>query len=250
MKILKFKLDGQFAFFKNPEVNSNYYFTFNNIHKVALMGILGAILGLKGYNQQGESDYPEFYEKLKGLRVSIVPNGDVSPKKKVQVFNNATMFYNENSKKCHDNLVVEEEWIEKPSWDIYIQINKDNEIEYELLSRILESRYVYIPYLGKNDHFANVTDVEVFEKEDIKLLEDSSFKLDSFYLKDDYEETIGNFYDTGDNTLRYREYLPFGLTFETNHYEYKVVEYCTEEVEPINDNIETYSVNNLNLSFF
>ena len=32
IKILKFNLSGQFAFFKNPEVNSNYYFTFNNIN--------------------------------------------------------------------------------------------------------------------------------------------------------------------------------------------------------------------------
>ena len=45
MKALKFTLSGKTAFFKRPEVNTYYYFTFGNIHKVALLGIFGAILG-------------------------------------------------------------------------------------------------------------------------------------------------------------------------------------------------------------
>ena len=36
MKALKFTLSGKTAFFKRPEVNTYYYFTFGNIHKVAL----------------------------------------------------------------------------------------------------------------------------------------------------------------------------------------------------------------------
>ena len=51
MEILKFKLSGKSAFFKKPEVNTYYYFTYGNIHRVALLGILGAILGYKGYSQ-------------------------------------------------------------------------------------------------------------------------------------------------------------------------------------------------------
>ena len=51
MEILKFKLSGKSAFFKKPEVNTYCYFTYGNIHKIALLGILGAILGYKGYSQ-------------------------------------------------------------------------------------------------------------------------------------------------------------------------------------------------------
>ena len=51
MEILKFKLSGKNAFFKKPEVNTYCYFTYGNIHRVALLGILGAILGYKGYSQ-------------------------------------------------------------------------------------------------------------------------------------------------------------------------------------------------------
>ena len=49
MKAIKFNLSGKFAHFKKPDVNSYAYFTYSHIHKVALLGILGAILGLKGY---------------------------------------------------------------------------------------------------------------------------------------------------------------------------------------------------------
>ena len=47
MQALKFTLSGKTAFFKRPEVNTYYYFTFGNIHKVALLGIFGAILGIR-----------------------------------------------------------------------------------------------------------------------------------------------------------------------------------------------------------
>ena len=249
IKILKFNLSGQFAFFKNPEVNSNYYFTFNNIHKIALLGILGSILGLKGYNQQGENEYPEFYDKLKNLNIAIVPKSDVCPTKKIQVFNNSTMFHNKGSDSFGANLIVREEWIENPSYDIYLQIDDDNEIERELLSRIMEYRYVYVPYLGKNDHFANISDVEVFSEEDINVVEDSEFKIDSFYLKGSYKEAIDDWFDEGDNVLRYKEYLPFRLSSQTNHYEYEVVEYSTGDVEAVSDSVKTYNINNVKISF-
>ena len=249
IKILKFNLSGQFAFFKNPEVNSNYYFAFNNIHKIALLGILGSILGLKGYNQQGENEYPEFYDKLKDLSIAIVPKSDICPNKKIQIFNNSTMFHNKGSDSFGANLMVKEEWIENPSWDIYLQIDKSNKIESELLSRITEYRYVYVPYLGKNDHFANISDIEVFNENDVRVIEDSEFKVDSFYLKGNYKEIIDDWLKEGDNILRYREYLPFRLSNQTNHYEYEVVEYSTGEVEAIGDNTKTYNVNNVNISF-
>ena len=45
MEILRFNLSGKNAFFKKPEVNTFCYFTYGNIHKVALLGMFGAILG-------------------------------------------------------------------------------------------------------------------------------------------------------------------------------------------------------------
>ena len=52
MKVLGFTLSGKTAFFKNPEVNSYVYFTYGNIHKIALLGIFGAILGYGGHTKK------------------------------------------------------------------------------------------------------------------------------------------------------------------------------------------------------
>ena len=49
METVKFTLSGQTAFFKKPDVNEYCYFTYGHIHKVALLGILGAIVGYTGY---------------------------------------------------------------------------------------------------------------------------------------------------------------------------------------------------------
>ena len=52
-----------------------------------MLGIFGAILGYGGYAQKEwkkekkghpiEVDYPEFYEKLRHIKVSVVPKNDV-----------------------------------------------------------------------------------------------------------------------------------------------------------------------------
>ena len=73
MEVLKFTLKGKTAFFKMPEVNTYYYFTYGNIHKVVLLGIFGAILGYGGYSQWKKNDkhpYPEFYRKLADIGVA------------------------------------------------------------------------------------------------------------------------------------------------------------------------------------
>jgi CRISPR-associated protein Cas5h len=125
MKAISFKLSGKTACFRKPDVNVYTYFTYNNIHKPALLGLLGAIIGLGGYTQLHDENeqlkkakqplndkYPEFYEKLQNLKVSIVPlapNGYFS--KKIQTFNNSVGYA---SFEQGGNLVVREQWLENP----------------------------------------------------------------------------------------------------------------------------------------
>uniref|UniRef100_UPI003AF8E80C CRISPR-associated protein Cas5 n=1 Tax=Campylobacter fetus TaxID=196 RepID=UPI003AF8E80C len=56
MRAVSFKLSGKFAHFKKPDVNEYAYFTYNNIPKPTLLGLLGAIIGLKGYAQKTYKD--------------------------------------------------------------------------------------------------------------------------------------------------------------------------------------------------
>lgn len=134
MQALKFRLKGKHAFFKIPAVNSYYYFTYAQIHKVALLGIFGAILGYDGYQQmQKEDRFPEFYERLQALKVSVIPcvkNGIFL--KKVQTFNNSI-----GSLEQGGNLIVQEQWLEKPEWLIYVLLDCE---ESEKLAEMLEKK--------------------------------------------------------------------------------------------------------------
>lgn len=53
-KVISFDLFADFGFFKKPFSNEklDLYLTFNMLHKPALLGILGAILGLSGYKKK------------------------------------------------------------------------------------------------------------------------------------------------------------------------------------------------------
>ena len=155
MQALKFTLSGKTAFFKRPEVNTYYYFTFGNIHKVALLGIFGAILGYQGYNNTIE--LPEFYQKLKDIKLSILPHNKKGYfSKKIQYYNNSVGYA---SKEQGGNLIIKEQWLEAPCWDIVVLL--DNEEANKLAKAIINKKCIFIPYLGKNDHPANITDIDI-----------------------------------------------------------------------------------------
>jgi CRISPR-associated protein Cas5h len=237
MKALKFTLKGKTAFFKKPDVNSYFYFTYGHIHKVALMGLLGAIMGYGGYNQQIRDKnkvFPEFYEKLLHIRVSIVPELQIHDEylsnaapvrnavqkgyfsKKIQNFNNTVGYANEDG-----NLIVSEQWLEKPCWDIYLLLQ--GEIEEAITEQILNSKAIYIPYLGKNDHLAVIEKAELVELQTLDVKE--SLHIDSLYLKDLFKA-----YTAGENggwasfrhkearSYKYEERLPIALEKTTNQY--------------------------------
>ena len=50
-KVISIDLKADFGFFKKPDTNDPIYLTFNMLHKPALLGILGAILGLMGFSE-------------------------------------------------------------------------------------------------------------------------------------------------------------------------------------------------------
>lgn len=219
MEVLKFTLSGKTAFFKKPDVNAYLYFTYGNIHKIALLGLLGAILGYGGYNQQKRNEeavYPEFYEKLKDIKIGIVPKNDKGYiPKKVQTFNNSVGYA---SKEQGGNLIVKEQWLENPIWDIYLLIAGD--VEGELANRVMQRRFNYIPYLGKNDHIANITDMKIISgKEETK----GTFQINSLFIKDffDFEVVEDDPFALEDEYIpiyKYQEMLPAELEEVTNQY--------------------------------
>ncbi|MEG1004159.1 MAG: type I-B CRISPR-associated protein Cas5b [Clostridium sp.] len=243
MKVLKFTLSGETAFFKKPDVNSYCYFTYGNIHKVALLGMFGAILGYSGYNQMKKNDvYPEFYERLKSIRVSVSPNNEKGyTSKKVQIFNNSVGYA---SKEMGGNLIVKEQWLENPSWDIYIVI--ENEEGEKIADSLINNKVVYTPYLGKNDHFANILNVKIFNNVSIS---DSCNKINSLcpkgyftFCKDEWEECE-------EETFKYEEKLPNKLDTNTNMYVLESFIYTNMDAEQCNE-IEVFKIESKNIVFY
>lgn len=249
MNILKFTLSGKTAFFKKPDVNSNYYFTYGHIHKVALLGILGAVMGYGGYNQQVRDNkkvYPEFYEKLKNVKISIVPEQEdlVSNQekyvptrnrvqkgyfnKKIQTFNNTVGYANADG-----NLIVREQWLEEPCWNIYLMLQ--GVVEEDIANQILSSKTKFIPYLGKNDHMATISKAEIMKLENLTL--SHGFRIDSLFIKEGIEAFVDEgsddflFFDRNvESTFKYEERLPIALEESTNQYITKPFVYTNGKV--------------------
>lgn len=229
MRALKFTLSGRNAFFKKPEVNTYGYFTYGQIHKVALLGTLGAIVGYKGYGHTGV--YPEFYEKLKDLKISIVPgNPQGYIQKKMQMFNNTVGYA---SQELGGNLIVREQWLENPIWDIYILLNCEE--ADKIAEMIMENRCVYIPYLGKNDHLADICNSEIVELETTSC---ENTVLSCLYLKKDGKLGIADDEDEDEweddeedaPEFKYEEKLPIGIDDHLNLYQYETFCYTNMKV--------------------
>lgn len=221
MKILRFTLSGRQAFFKQPEVNTYYYFTYGHIHKVALLGMLGAILGYSGYTGQTfgslhdrnkeMAKFPEFYDRLKNLKISIIPvcNNGNFPKKMVS-FNNSVGYA---SKEQGGNLIIKQQWLENPKWYVYIML--DCEEAQKAADSILHRKCVYMPYLGTNDHPADIIEAAVISGEMVSQPE----HIDSFFTKGTAEVDLDDFEQ--ENPFKYEENLPCGLDEELNMYVFK-----------------------------
>jgi len=268
MKAISFELSGKTAMFKKPDVNSYLYLSYNNIHKPALLGLLGAVIGLGGYNQlhtqkelikekikglkgkekkalqekliELDKEFPEFYEKLKSLKVSITPmapHGYFS--KKVQVFNNSVGYA---SKEAGGNLIVREQWLEKPKWQILI-LDDGSELYAQLKEYLLNQKSVYIPYLGKNDHPAKIDKPKEVKLNEV-YLEEGNY-VDSLFIK---TEEISGFEKEGEMPFIFQEVSPLTLQEEFHFYEYKTLCFSNQELGSMPNN--SYSFNQKNYSFF
>lgn len=252
MEAIAFKLSGRTAFFKKPDVNINTYFTYNNIHRIALLGLLGAILGLEGYNQQskrikeeGEKEelrYPEFYSKLKDLKVAIVPNAHRGYfVKKVQIFNNSVGYANSQG----GLLNVREQWLENPSWDIYILDDDsiDKDLFQKLKSYLMNKECVYMPYLGKNDHVPEIEAVRIIQ---LKKKDKINY-INSLFINPNVQTGKGSY--NGDDNFYFRETAPYSLNKDYNFYEFKEVMVTNLKLKNCDDMTDIYEGENKVLAF-
>lgn len=253
MNAISFILSGKTACFRKPDVNQHTHFTYSNIHKPALLGLLGAIIGLGGYTKlfdknsgfkKGKLGYddgfPEFYEKLKHLKVSITPlskNGYFS--KKTQTFNNSVGYA---SFEQGGNLIVREQWLENPKWQIMIL--KDESKEYEKIKKYLEDKKcIFVPYLGKNEHPAKISNVKMVQCDSKLYLQDGLY-VDSLFIKNG---EIDGYEKEGEIPFVFQESSPISFQKDYHFYENKFLCFTNCELEEIPEN--TFSYKNKNYTF-
>ncbi|MDH2475762.1 CRISPR-associated protein Cas5 [Clostridium perfringens] len=232
MQCLKFELSGNYAFFKNPEFNlDGYEFSFEHIHKPAILGILGAILGLKGRQQFKESNSLEYYSKLKDILIAI------EPKKKIfdhfeYDFVNATGYANRGY-----NQIIKRMYLNKPSWNIYLLKNSLDDDIYNTLYSSLKNKESKFPiYLGDNSLKATISDIEEIN---INPVLKDNFVVNSLFKSDILLNE--------NNVLKL--YMPTSLKNVSFNYEYEWICISDESIN-IKQNNSIYNYLEKNLYFF
>jgi len=189
-KLISFTIKAEKGFLKKPDINEGIYLTYNMLHKPALLGILGAIIGLEGY--QKNEELPEYYKKLKDIPVGIAPVGAEKGnfQKTVVEYTNTTGFANQGkkikgAKESGATLIINEQTLIKPAYKIYLLLDLEDENQKKLYNNIKEQKAEYLPYLGKNDYSLWWKKEEVEEYDEwAKVSEhNTTFKISTVFIK-------------------------------------------------------------------
>jgi CRISPR-associated protein Cas5h len=184
-KLISIDLYAEFGMLKKPDTNEPVYLTFNMLHKPALLGILGAIAGLKGFEKKGV--LPEYYTQLQNLKVGIQPlnheNGNYQ--KTTISYNNTTGMA---SKEKGGNLMVNEQTLVAPAFRCYFLLDIKNELHQKIDHNLANHHAEFLPYLGKNEFSVWWKDYK--EYDDVEDFDFSKeYKIGSLFYKN---EAISN----------------------------------------------------------
>lgn len=173
MKLITFSLFGNFGAFRDPSVTSNqtvYYIP----SKSAVIGILGAIIGVGRTNSLGELYGSEYLKLFKDTKIGI--KYDSSPKK-------ITFFTNHRSLKEPKTKPYKTELVEKPNYRIFVQTN---DFYHEKIKKsIEENKFKYSPYLGHVYCPAIIQDLKIYD--DANVIDDAQDKVTSSVILDESE---------------------------------------------------------------
>ena len=248
-KLISFTIKADKGFLKKPDINDGIYLTYNMLHKPAILGILGAIIGLEGYKKNGE--LPDYYKKLKNIPVGVEPIEDEKGnfQKTIIKYNNTTgLASNEQG----GNLIVTEQTLIKPSYKIYLLLDLEDNNQKQIYENIKTQKAEYLPYLGKNDYSLWWDKDKVEEYEWEMFEKNSNFKISTLFKK---EEAIVNHIAKAisrralagkKNDFSYFERLPIDFNEQLFQYNYADFAYsnATLEEDIVIEAKNLYQINN------
>jgi CRISPR-associated protein Cas5h len=238
-KIISVDFSSPFGFLKKNDINEDIYLTYNCLHKPALLGILGAIIGLKGYYQayiEDKNKLPEYFDMLRDIKVGIEPinsfNGNFQ--KTVIVYNNSVGYA---SKETGGNLIVKEQTLIAPGYRVYLMIDDSKKYQQQIYRSLKEKESVFIPYLGKNDFqicWGNFMEYEINSTKPVHDFSISTIFLKEGIVKDSIkkENLISPLKTAKSPLFIYFEQLPVGFSDITKNYELKEFVYTNAVFSP------------------
>lgn len=177
-RLLSFAVTGAYASFRDPSITANqsvYYIP----SKTSIIGILGAILGIKRDNTLDDrysKNYIDFFSNiLVGLKLENNP-------RKIMYFTN------HRSLKKAITKPVKKEILESPRYRIYVKSTDD--IIDRLKDTITNNTYVFSPYLGHAYCPAKIIDLK---EHDAKKIDQASGKITDCVILDEAENYNTNF---------------------------------------------------------
>jgi CRISPR-associated protein Cas5h len=244
MKLISFDLKADFAFFRKPDTNATINLSYNIIHRPALLGILGAIIGLDGYKEkdkinehptgnivisafEGDKEknkMPQYYRVLENVKIGIEPlNHKMGNYTKTNIkYSNTVGYANKGT-----NFLTEELTLVRPEYRIYLLLNEEDDYHKQLISSLKNGSAEFIPYFGKNE-FTAWWDSDSFKEYRFykKEIQNDSVKIRSIFyksniLRDNMEAPFPDLFNFEDKErpFVYFERLPKGFDLELMQYD-------------------------------
>lgn len=224
-KLISIDLMGDFGFFRKPDINSNdtVIISYNMLHKPGLLGILGAIIGLEGYQKKGIM--PPYYDALESLKIGIEPlrHEKGNYQKTLIKYSNTVGYANNGS-----TFLTEEATLIKPAYRVYILLDDEDSNQSHLYKNLKDGNAEFLPYFGKNE-FYTWWDKESFKQyEDHQMVEKplDDIKIKTLFLKQDIikENKAAPVFDleslmNDETPYMYFERLPIGFDKDLFQYE-------------------------------
>jgi CRISPR-associated protein Cas5h len=184
MRLLKFDIKGDYAHFKIPYTNNNPL-THSFITKTALLGLMGAVLGVERKEMRGL--YPILSD---GLKYSVRLNGKLD---KVSI--SQYMFNFGNLTKPRPNATPKPmEYLKNVHYTVYLILESKDNIVVEFFQNFIEyikqGFAVWNPTLGVANCPALIEGIEIGDAEQLE----GEFNTQTFVGKVIYDDTSGIIY--------------------------------------------------------
>lgn len=156
MNLLSFDITGAYGAFRDPTVTTNQTVYFIP-SKSAVVGILGAIIGIPRSHTLGDIYGPEYLSFFSKTKIGIEMKSQ--PKK-------VTVFTNHRSLKEPKTKPFKTELVDSPSYRFHVIT--DEEYLDKINTTITSHKFVYTPYLGHAYCPATISNLNVRETSEVE----------------------------------------------------------------------------------